>query len=105
MVYAGGHCSGAHYNPAVTLAIFVRGKVLPHEGFFYVLAQVFGALVGGALASVLKYDMPSGGIGHPAVTSGVNWFQALLCEIIIPFALCHTVLHVATTTAQANNSY
>merc|ERR1719375_419193 len=105
MVYAGGHVSGAHYNPAVTLAILVRGKIRPPQVPFYITAQFCGAFVGGVFACILEADLPGESIGYPVVAAGVGWFQALLCEIIITFALCHTVLHVATTTAQANNSY
>ena len=47
-IYAGGHISGAHYNPAVTLAIFIRGKIAMAETVAYMLAQILGGFLGGA---------------------------------------------------------
>src|SRR3954466_4198878 len=45
MVFAGGHISGAHYNPAVTLGIFIRGRLRPADDVPYIIAQVIGAAV------------------------------------------------------------
>src|ERR1041385_5293385 len=45
MVYAGGHISGAHYNPAVTLGVLIRGKVKASDAVPYMLAQIIGAAV------------------------------------------------------------
>src|SRR5262245_59516888 len=45
MVYAGGHVSGAHYNPAVSLAVMLRGKLDAKEFVPYVLAQLLGSIV------------------------------------------------------------
>src|SRR5678816_4096824 len=52
MVYMGGHVSGAHYNPAVSLAILIRGKMPATELIAYWIAQILGALVGCFLASL-----------------------------------------------------
>jgi len=51
MVYAGGHISGAHYNPAVTLAVLIRGKVLVADVIPYIIAQVAGAAVASLVVS------------------------------------------------------
>ena len=102
-IYAGGHLSGAHYNPAVTLAILIRGKIKAVEAGAYVVAQICGALTGGLIGMVaLKGDIP---IGAPEIATGVGIGSAFVAELVLTFALCHTVLNVATTTAQANNSY
>ena len=45
MIYAGGHISGAHYNPAVTLAVLMRGKIERDDALWYVLVQILGAAV------------------------------------------------------------
>src|ERR1043165_287463 len=51
MVYMGGHVSGAHYNPAVTLAVFMRGKLPASQVLPYWIAQLVGAI----LAAVMVY--------------------------------------------------
>src|SRR3954453_16622158 len=50
MVYAGGHISGAHYNPAVTLAVWLRGRCPTKDVIPYVLTQLVAAIAGAALA-------------------------------------------------------
>ena len=58
MVYAGGHISGGHYNPAVTLAVFLRGKCPIADVAPYMIAQVIGAFAAGAVVSYWKETMP-----------------------------------------------
>ena len=65
-VYAGGHVSGAHYNPAVTLALLVRGWTGLLDSIVYVTAQLLGGLGGGALAMVLEP-------GWTPAASGSSW--------------------------------
>ena len=52
----GGHISGAHYNPAVSLALMMRGKITQSEMFSYWIAQLAGGLLGAALSCWLKGD-------------------------------------------------
>ncbi len=98
MVYAGGYISGAHYNPAVTLAVFIRGKIGLKDGLFYWLFQ----LLGGALAALLVGYFKEGAV---IVTATPNILPALLIELIFTFALCYVVLHTATSKQTAGNSY
>ena len=100
LIYAGGHVSGAHFNPAVSLAICVRGTLPIVELPAYVLAQLAGACSAGAISK----HFVAGSIGFPSAAEGVGYGPAIV-EGIITFALCHTVLHVTTTVKQANNSY
>jgi aquaporin Z len=100
MVYMGGHISGGHYNPAVTLAVYLRGKlpvgdVLPYWG-----AQLAGAILA-ALAA--RYITASGFAPSPAATASMP--AALLTEILYTFALALVVLHTATVQATSGNSY
>jgi len=100
MVYMGGHVSGAHYNPAVSLAVMMRGKLAPREFVPYVVAQVAGSLV----ASVTVWWILGKTFG-PAPRGGVSTVGALLVEILYAFALCLVVLNVATSAKTHGNSY
>ena len=98
MVYAGGHVSGAHYNPAVTLAIWLRGKCETRDVLPYWIAQ-FGAATLAALVVVsLKGKPMLGAASHAAGPS-------LVVEFLLTFALAWVVLNVATNKATAGNSY
>jgi aquaporin Z len=98
MVYAGGHISGGHYNPAVTLGVWMRGKCGTKDVPFYMLAQVLGA----ALASLLVVRIKGSAL---IVAAAPNILNALLAELIFTFALVYVVLNVATSKKTAGNSY
>jgi aquaporin Z len=100
MVYMGGHISGAQYNPAVTLAILLRGKISPAQAGAYVVAQLGGAVLG-ALA---VYAM-TGAAFAPAPGPDEAPMAVLLAEALFTFALALVVLNVATTRATEGNSY
>lgn len=98
MVYAGGHVSGAHYNPAVSLAVMIRGKATPAEMIAYWVVQLAAGAAAALLVSSLKDSTP-------AVAMVPNTGQALLAEFLFTFALAHVVLNVATTRGTEGNSY
>ena len=100
MVYMGGHVSGAHYNPAVSLAVLLRGKLDSKDFVWYVLFQVGGALV----ASVMVYVI-LGKAFAPSPAETASGVAALLVEILYTFALCLVILNVATSKATEGNSY
>ena len=100
MVYMGGHVSGAHYNPAVSVAVCMRGKLESKEFAPYVVAQIVGAI----LASLAVYVI-RGETFAPAPGDGVSTIAALLTEILYAFALCLVVLNVATAKATDGNSF
>ena len=100
MVYMGGHISGAHYNPAVTLAIVMRGKLSMGEAWRYWVSQLLGAFT----AAVVVYIV-LGRTFAPAPDGGANGFQAVLVEFFYTFALALVVLNVATSRKTAGNSY
>jgi aquaporin Z len=97
MVYAGGHISGGHYNPAVTLAVALRGRCPSKDVAPYWAAQILGAIVAGV---AVKYLFHAGNEATP-----LHVPQALLAEFLFTFALCYVVLNVATAKATAGNSY
>jgi len=104
LVYSGGHVSGAHYNPAVTLAVLIRGdgKISVIDAVLYVLVQLAGGISGALLSWPLVTKELA---GHAALGSGVSLGSAFIVEFMLTLALCSVVLHTATTKAQANNSY
>ena len=97
MVYAGGHISGAHYNPAVTLAVFMRGKLPMADVVPYMASQVIGAVAGALAVGFLA------GSGTPMEI--VNVPAALLAEFLFTFGLCWVVLNVATSRDTSGNSF
>jgi aquaporin Z len=100
MVYMGGHISGAHYNPAVTLAVFLRGKLTSKEVVPYWVAQLAGAIL-----ATVAVRLITGSSFAPAPAPSASVLPALLTEILYTFALALVVLNVATAPATAGNSY
>jgi aquaporin Z len=99
MIYAGGHISGAHYNPAVTLGAFIRGRCAVADLIPYMAAQVFGAV---AAASIVMFFKTG-----EAATAFVarSTAAALAAEFLFTFALVYVILNVATAKATQGNSY
>jgi len=101
MVYAGGHISGGHYNPAVTLAVAVRGRMPVTDVPMYFLAQLVGAVMAAGASYYLKGDNDLAGAPPPAYVLA----QLVFAEFLFTFALAYVVLNVATSKATAGNSY
>jgi len=98
MVFAGGHVSGGHYNPAVSLAVFLRNKISFENMLIYWIVQLAGAILAAFITIYLK--------GEPSSTPlQPDTLKALLAEFLFTFALCFVVLNVATMKATAGNSY
>ena len=99
MVFAGGHISGAHYNPAVTIAVLIRGKVNAADVVPYILAQLAGAAVAAlTVAKCLR-------AGAPVTPIAPNIGPALLAEFLFTFALVYVVLNAATAEGTSGNSF
>jgi aquaporin Z len=97
MVYAGGHISGGHFNPAVTLGVWLRGKCPTGDVPGYMAAQIVGAIIAAVLALYLK--------GNPTVTAKtIHVPESLLAEFLGTFALVWVVLNTATAKGTAGNS-
>ena len=99
MVYAGGHTSGAHYNPAITLGAFVRGRCEKKDVGPYIISQLLAAFVGGAAASIVT------GIDSAPVMSFDNTAAVLLSEFLFTFALTFVFLKSSTASANVGNSF
>ncbi len=101
MIYAGGHISGGHYNPAVTIAALVRRRIGIADAVAYWIAQVVGGVAAGALARAVV---------NPATVktltlSGHTEAAAAVVEVLLTFALCYVVLNVATSKDQPGNGF
>ena len=101
MVYMGGHISGAHYNPAITLAVLIRGKISTKDSIFYVASQILGSL-----AAAMFFNLIWGiSIGGPRPNAEINVLKPLAIEMVFTFALALVVLSVATSKKTAGNHY
>src|SRR5215470_14299699 len=100
MIFAGGHLSGAHYNPAVTLAVLMRGKVSAYDAGVYMIVQLLAAVVAALVAKWYVGDMG-------VVTLDLNGraFKAFVSELLGTFALAYVVLNVATSAGTIGNSF
>jgi aquaporin Z len=99
MIFAGGHISGAHYNPAVTLAILIRGRINLAGAITYWIAQVGGALAAWAIITfIFEIEGPN--------TSAIRFTsQGLMAEFLGTFALAYVVLNTATARGTNGNSF
>jgi aquaporin Z len=100
MIFAGGHISGGHYNPAVTLGLWIRGKCLSKDVVPYWIAQFIGALLAALAVNYLK-----GPIDVEAMPIELRIPQVLLAEFLFTFALVYVVLNVATAKGTRDNSF
>jgi aquaporin Z len=98
MIFAGGHISGGHYNPAVTLGVWMRGKCDTKDMVPYWVAQLVGALLAAVIVKYLK-----GGGTLTATNPPV--LPALLAEFLFTFALVYVVLNTATAKGTEGNSF
>jgi aquaporin Z len=98
MVFAGGHISGGHYNPAVTLGVWLRGKCETRDVVPYWLSQLIGAALAAVVVRFFK-----GATVPPGVTMPI--LPAFVAEFLFTFALVYVVLHVATAKGTSGNSF
>jgi aquaporin Z len=100
MVFMGGHVSGAHYNPAVSIACAMRRKLPWSEVAPYIAAQLAGAVA----AAITVYGLLDRTFTL-APAEGVSVTKAVVVEALYTFALCLVVLNVATIQKTKGNSF
>jgi aquaporin Z len=100
MVYMGGNISGGHYNPSVTLGVFMRGKIGFKDTVMYWIVQLLGAF----FAAFMCFYFTKKSFA-PTPGPGVDFWMAAIAEILFTFALVSVVLNTATTKKAAGNSY
>ena len=98
MIFAGGHISGGHFNPAVTLGVWLRGTCETSDVAPYMIFQVIGATLAALAVKFLK-----GGAAVAPLRPETG--HALLAEFLFTFALVYVVLNVATAKGTAGNSF
>ena len=100
VVYMGGHISGAHYNCAVSVALFLRGKLARKDLLPYIVAQLAGATLGAYLAYLV-----SDRTFAPAPAAAAGTMTVLLVEGLYTCLLALVVLNVATSKGTQGNSF
>jgi aquaporin Z len=97
MVFAGGHISGGHFNPAVSTAVFRRGRMTAVEYRGYMVTQFVAAILAGLVVRIVG--------GHEANGHFAGAGRMLIAEFLFTFALCWVVLNVATARGTEGNSF
>lgn len=98
MIYAGGHISGGHYNPAVTLGVWIRGQCDNKDVLPYMLFQCLGAAIA---AGLVLYLLPS----VAPQPRNLALVPELIVEFLFTFALVFVVLNSATSRDNSGNSF
>jgi len=98
MVYAGGHISGGHYNPAVTLGVWIRGRIGLNEVVPYWVVQILGGVAAAFAVGYLR-------VGAETTAKAPEVGPALLAEFLFTFALVYVFLNSATAKSKDGNSF
>lgn len=97
LVYATGHISGAHVNPAVSLGAWIRGAMTASEMLIYWAAQIIGGIIGALLTRAV--------IPAPVEAAQIQSLPAFIVEAVFTFILVWVVLNVATSKETDGNSF
>jgi aquaporin Z len=98
MIFAGGHVSGGHFNPAVTLGVFLRGRAAANDVVPYWASQIAAALAASAAARFI--------VGAPQSAPLTPMpAPAMVAELLYTFALVYVVLNAATAKGTSGNSF
>ncbi len=92
-IYAYGHISGTHINPAVTLSLLIAGEIEFAAALGYWIVQFLGGILGALLLNLILPD--PGDLGVTILTEGVTPIQGLVVEIVLTFFLVNTIFNTA----------
>ena len=96
MVYATGHVSGGHINPAVTIGMWVTKKIKGVHAISYIIAQLIGAAVAGFLLQTIFSSAPASlALGAPILGLGISVLKGIIVEAVLTFFLVFTIFGVA----------
>ena len=104
MIYALGHISGGHFNPAVSVAMRVTGKIGNCDMAGYIIAQLIGAALAGFMLELLFHSgVPSGYLGATVLADKINPSVGLLCEGVGTFLFFIVIFGAAVDGRTAGN--
>ncbi|MDK2893050.1 MIP/aquaporin family protein [Methanohalophilus sp.] len=96
MIYAFGHISGTHINPAVSIALWATKRMKTSDMVSYIVAQLIGAsLASFTIVAIFGSRAIGTGLGATAMFDGVSYGQAILCEAVATFFLMLTIMGTA----------
>ncbi|MEC9076056.1 MAG: aquaporin, partial [Candidatus Thermoplasmatota archaeon] len=99
MIYAVGHISGAHFNPAVTVAVWIRGACDKNDVAPYIGTQLLAGVLAAFVSQELLFSETS------VASIQMDTTNAISAEFLYTFALVYVILNVATAEATEGNSY
>ncbi|HLD60341.1 MAG TPA: aquaporin [Candidatus Bilamarchaeaceae archaeon] len=106
MIYATAHISGAHVNPAVTIAMMATKNIDIARGSFYIMFQLLGAVFAAFMLSIIFTNAPASlDLGATKLAEGVDFFQGTLLEAILTFFLVFTIFGVAVDKKAPQGMY
>ena len=100
VIYAGGHVSGAHYNPAVTISVYLRGSCDKDDVLPYIISQISAAVVAALVSEKLLTSKKYSSVELFSLNS-----EAVVAEFLFTFLLAYVILNVATTESTSGNGY
>lgn len=103
IIFAYGHISGAHFNPAVTVGLLVGRKIDPISAVAYIITQFVGGIVAAVVLSALLPDRFNFGVTKGMLTD-TNVWQAAGIEAILAFLLVSTIYQAAVYGKAGNNA-
>ena len=104
MAYTIGGISGCHINPAITLGVWVSGRMPAKEAGLYILFQIIGAVIGSSLLYLLTSNAGLSGTGANDLQYGVSEVGGLLAEVIFTCVFVLVVLGATSKTNGATNN-
>lgn len=101
IVYTFAHISGAHVNPAVTLAMLATQKMKLKDGVLYIVSQLIGSVIAASALKLMFLDLLATQYGTPALAGGVSVTSGIIAEAIMTFILVWVIFSVVVD--QGNN--